>query len=366
MSARRIAALALTGALLAGGTGAAIAAVSKDDRSEAEQAVLDNAAKRLNVTPDQLRDALSQAQDAQLDQAVKDGKLTQKQADAIKADRKAGGHVLGGPGIGGPGFGHGRGGPGFGHGAFGKILGLRGEVMPDLAKALGISDEQLRTQLRAGKSIADIAKAQGKSLDDVRASLKADAKTALDKAVKDGDLTQKQADDLLDHIDEMLAHIGDAGPRLFRGGGPGKPFFRGHGLPAFGAAGPVGDIFGHLADALGISDAQLRTQLRAGKSIAAIAKAQGKSLDDVRASLKADAKTALDKAVKNDDLTQKQADDLLDHVDEALSHLGDAQPKRFHFRGPRGGGPVPLLRPGGFVPGSEDSPALTPAGSVFS
>jgi len=165
----------------------------------------------------------------------------------------------------------------------------------------------------------------------------------------------------------MLAHLGDAGPRLFRGGGPGGPLRHGHGLRAFGPGfGPVGDAFGHLADALGITGAQLRTQLRAGKSIGDIAKAQGKSLDDVRASLKADTKTALDKAVKHGDLTQKQADDLLAHVDEALSHLGDAQPKLFHFRGPRGGGPVPFLRPGGFVPGSEDPPASTPAGSVFS
>src|SRR5690349_1255091 len=122
-----------------------------------------------------------------------------------------------------------------------------------------------------------------------------------------------------------------------------------------------------LAKALGISDQQLRTQLRDGKSIADIAKAQGKSLDDVRASLKADATTALDKAVKNGDLTQKQADELASHLDEALSHLGDARPKLFRFRGgPRGGGPVPFMRPGGFVPGSEDAPDPTPTGSVFS
>ena len=222
MSARRIAALAVTGALLAGGTGAAIAAVNKDDGKKAEQAVLDDAAKRLNVTPEQLRDALSQAQDAQLDQAVKDGKITQKQADAIKARRAQSGRVLGGGPL-GPG-GPGRGGPGFGPG-FGHHHGA-GMVFPDLAKALGITDEQLRTQLRAGKSIADVAKAQGKSLGDVRAALKADAKTALDKAVKAGDLTQAQADDMLAHVDDMLAHLGDARPgfRKFRGprgGGPG-------------------------------------------------------------------------------------------------------------------------------------------------
>jgi hypothetical protein len=225
MSARRIAALALTGALLAGGTGAAIAAVTKDDGKKAEDAILNDAAKRLNVTPDKLREALSAAEEAQLDQAVKDGELTQKQADAIKERRKQSGRVLGGRGPfgpgghGGPGFGRGGPGPGFApHGA------KRSGIFPDLPKALGITRAQLREQLQDGKSIAHIAKAQGKTLDDVRASLKADAKTRADKAVADGDLTQKQADELLSHLDDALAHLGDARPtfrhRGKRGGGP--------------------------------------------------------------------------------------------------------------------------------------------------
>jgi hypothetical protein len=208
MSARRIAAIALTGGLLAGGAGVAIAAVSKDDGAKTEQAVLNDAAKRLNVTPDRLRDALAAAQDAQLDQMVKDGTLTQKQADAIKARRKQSGRVLGGP-LGGP--------PGFRTGGrgFDRHGGPRGGVFLDLAKALRITRAQLETQLRAGKSLADIAKAHGKSLDDVRATLKADAKARLDKAVKDGDLTQAQADDMLAHLDKGLAHLGDARPRMF-------------------------------------------------------------------------------------------------------------------------------------------------------
>src|SRR3954447_17584927 len=209
MRARRIAALALAGGLLAGGTGAAIAAVSKDDGKQAEQAILDDAAKRLNVSPEKLRDALSAAQDAQLDKAVKDGTLTQEQADAIKARRKQSGRVLGGPFGGPPGFRTG-GGPGFG-----LHHGPRGGAFLDLAKALGITRAQLETQLRSGKSLADIAKAQGKSLDDVRAALKADAKARIDKAVKDGDLTRAQADELLAPLDEGLSPLGDAPPRMF-------------------------------------------------------------------------------------------------------------------------------------------------------
>jgi methylphosphotriester-DNA--protein-cysteine methyltransferase len=235
-----MAALALTGALLAGGTAAAIAAVTKDSGKQREQAVLDDAAKRLNVSPQQLRDALSAAQDAQIDQAVKDGKLTQKQADAIKAARKQSGRVLGG-------------GPerGFGHHGFGPGHGAAGAIFPDLAKALGVTKSELRTQLQAGKSIADIAKAQGKTLDEVRASLKAGAKTAADKAVKDSDITQAQADELLAHLDDALTHLGEAGPRLHfrghRGEGP-VPDLRPGGFKPGSSAGapdlnPAGAVF---------------------------------------------------------------------------------------------------------------------------
>ncbi|MDP1847169.1 MAG: hypothetical protein Q8K79_05190 [Solirubrobacteraceae bacterium] len=229
MKPRRIAALALSGALIAGGAGAAIAAVTKDGANKTEQAILDDAAKRLDVTPDKLRDALSAAQDAQLDQAVKAGDLTQKQADAIKQARKASGRVLAGPGLlGGPGP-HGamklHGGPG-GRGA--HHLGLRGDLFADLAKALGTTESKLKEQLRDGTSVAEVAKANGKSLADVRAAVKAATKTRLDEAVKDGDLTRKQADAILDRVEDHVTAIGSRkGLRLrrhhFRGGAPPVP-----------------------------------------------------------------------------------------------------------------------------------------------
>lgn len=213
MGGRRMAALALSGAIVAGGATAAIAAVGKQDAKQSEQAVLDDAAKRLNVTPEKLRDALAAARDAQLDEAVKAGRLTQKQADAMKAARKQAGSVLGGPG---PHFGKrfGPGGPG------GPGFGIGHDLLDDIAKALKTTPGKLLEELRDGKSLADVAKANGVSLADVRTAAKAAIKTRLDKAVKDGDLTRAQADDMLAGVDDKLEAI-ESGKalRLRRHGG---------------------------------------------------------------------------------------------------------------------------------------------------
>ena len=61
---------------------------------------------------------------------------------------------------------------------------------------IGISETDLATQLRAGKTIAQIAKAHGVTTQKVIDALVADAKAKLAAAVKAGRLTQAQADRL--------------------------------------------------------------------------------------------------------------------------------------------------------------------------
>ena len=237
MRARRFAVTAAAALAVAGGTGAAIAATSGNDGKKAEDNVLRDAAKDLDVSPDKLRDALRDAGaaelDRELDRAVKAGDLTKKQAAEIKARHKRSGRVLG---I-GPGPGHGPRGLGFAPGApphgpgFRMKAGPRGGPLADLAKALGISRAKLLSELRDGKTVAQIAKAQGKSLDEVKEAVKASAKARLDKAVKNGDLTEKQAKRMLDHLEERLDHLGS---ELHLGpppglGGPGGPGGLGHG-----------------------------------------------------------------------------------------------------------------------------------------
>ena len=198
MRRTHIATIAAAGALAVGGAGVAVATSRSDDAKNREDAVLSDAAKRLDVQPSELRDALAKAEDAQLDADVKAGRITQEQADAIKQRRRAIGSVLGGPA---PGFEHHRFGPGPGPGG-------PGDVMDAAADAIGISQAKLFEELRGGKSLSEVAKAHGKSFDDVKAAVKAAVKKHLDEEVDEGHLTRSQADEMLSRLVEHLDEFG--------------------------------------------------------------------------------------------------------------------------------------------------------------
>ena len=206
MKRKHLIAGAATVAALAGGGAAAVAATS-DDKA-AEQTVLADAAKRLGVNADDLRSALANAEDAQLDAEVKAGRITQAQADEIKQHRQSEGTVLD---FGRGGHGHdGHGGPGGGR-----------FLLTDAAKAIGISESSLLTQLRGGKTLTAIAKAHGKTLADVKAAVKKAATARLDADLKAGRITQAQRDEEVAELDDELAHVGDFRDHGFRDHGPG-------------------------------------------------------------------------------------------------------------------------------------------------
>ena len=70
-------------ALAVVGAGAAVAADRLTPKAES-QAIVNDAAKQLGVDPAKLSDALEQALKNRIDAAVKDGRLTKEQGDAMK------------------------------------------------------------------------------------------------------------------------------------------------------------------------------------------------------------------------------------------------------------------------------------------
>ena len=115
---------------------------------------------------------------------------------------------------------------------------------------------------------------------------------------------------------------------------------------------------------LGLTEAELRTQLEAGKTLAEIAKAQGKTVDGLEKALTADAKAKLDAAVKAGTITQAQADELLkrttDHLDDLVN--GKLGPHGDGDGDHHGFGRPPLMIPGAGAPDNVTPvPALLPA-----
>jgi hypothetical protein len=194
---KRLAAGAVVVAALAGG-GAALAG-GGIGLGEDQQAVIDDAAKRLGVEPQALEAALESALAARLDAAVAAGRLSEEQAAEMKKRLEDGQLPL---------FG-GRGGPGH----HGPGLGLHGGELVDSAAAyLGVTEDELRTQLRDGTSLADVAAAKGKSVAGLKAALRSAAKAKLDDAVENGRLTDAQRDEALqrfdEHVDDLVTREG--------------------------------------------------------------------------------------------------------------------------------------------------------------
>ena len=206
---RKFAGAAAGLALVAGAAGGAYAVTSRS--SDDRQAFLNDVAKRLNVSPQELKDAFTGALADRLAADVKAGRLTQAQADEIKrrAQEHGGVPFLGPPGPGGPrAFG---GPPPFGGPFLGPPPGRPGPILAGLdaaARYLGLTDAQLRTRLRSGKSLAQVASDQNKSVDGLKSAIENAVKKRLDQAVADKRLTQSQEDEILSdlhgHLDDLV------------------------------------------------------------------------------------------------------------------------------------------------------------------
>ena len=146
--------------------------------------------------------------------------------------------------------------------------------------------------------VNDVAKQLGIEPSALTAAFKTALKNRVDAAVAAGRLTKEQGD-------ELKARI-DAGE---------VPLFGGiyhHGLGHFLE-------FDAAADYLGLTEAQLRSDLEGGKTLAQIAQERGKSVDGLIDAMTAEAKNHLDDAVAAGRITQAQADSILADLKQRIT-----------------------------------------------
>jgi hypothetical protein len=183
-----------------------------NEASQYADTFLQALANRLGVSVDTLKQGIAGAASDTLDQAVKDGKLTQEKADQLKNSITEwfNSGMMGlpfeqmGPGMHGKGGFMGRGGQGefFGWGRDAQPM-----LMNEFAKALGMDQQSLMTELQSGKSIADVAQEHNVDVQQLKQTVLAAMKTSLDDAVKNNNLTQAQADQIYQNLSNKIDSI---------------------------------------------------------------------------------------------------------------------------------------------------------------
>ncbi len=200
------------------------------------------------------------------------------------------------------------------------------------ATQLGSPAEESRT------IVNDAARQLGVEPQTLTAALKKAFANRVGAAVAAGRLTKAEGDALKSRIQSADF------PVL---GGP-----RG-GHRQFGHVRHLGDL-ATAATYLGLTDAALRSELVAGKTLADVAKAKGKSVDGLVDALVAESRKHLDAAVAAGRLTRARADELAANLEQRITDLvnGVRPPRGDHPHGFGFGAPPPTpdSRSSTFVP----------------
>lgn len=225
----------------------------------------------------------------------------------------------------------------------------RPQVLAAAAEALGMTEVELVTELQSGKSIKQVADAKNVNIDTVIAKMTAAVKAHLDAEVASGKHTQAEADAKLaafqTRVTEMVNKTG-----LPHRGGKGQ-----HG--GRGGHGPAKFATTNLATVLKLTEAELQTELKAGKTLTQIAAAQNVDIADVKNVLESDFKAHLDEEVASGEHTQAEADAKLaefkTRIDDMVNgvhvgkggHGGRGGHGRGHGHGPMGEAPAQPAAP---------------------
>ena len=178
-----IATLATAGALLAGG-GTALAG-DGDGKGRRCERLLERIAEKRGITVAELEAKLAERALARIDAALKAGRISEERAQELRTRVKEG-----------------------------KVCGLLKQarqarmhnqravkrLLAGAADYLGLTKEELRTELRSGKTLKQLAETKGKSVSELVDAMLAPVKEQLDKAVSEGKITDERRGAILDRL----------------------------------------------------------------------------------------------------------------------------------------------------------------------
>jgi hypothetical protein len=198
-----------------------------------------------------------------------------------------------------------------------KLVAVAAVVAAVLGGGAAIAATQVWSPKEESQAVIDDAAQQlGVEPSELSQALKQALKNRVDAAVDAGRLTKEQGDALKERIDSNEVPLGFPSPHR-----------------ELGHLGPFGSLE-TAASYLGLTETELQPRLQNGRTLAEIAKAEGKSVDGLVDALVDDAEKKLDAAVAAGKLTEKQANTIREDWKERVTDLvnGEAAHPGFGFR----------------------------------
>ncbi len=185
-----------------------------------------------------------------------------------------------------------------------------------IASVLKLTEAELKTQVQSGKTLAQIATAQGVSVQSVIGVLVTDMQAHIAQEVASGKITQAEATTKLASVTaKATERVNSVQPARGEGsrGGPKGP----------------GKNVAAIASVLKLTEAELKTQMQSGKTLAQIATAQSVSVQSVIDVLVTDMQAHIAEELASGEITQAQATTKLASVTtKATERINNLPPTR--------------------------------------
>jgi transposase-like protein len=170
------------------------------------------------------------------------------------------------------------------------------------ANTIGVTPQDLRTQVRSGKTIAQVATEHGVDANTVVNAIVAAVTQQIDQKAAAGSIDANRAEQAKQKLPDFANRfVNETKPR------------RGYRI--------LKDALKAAAKEIGVSENELKDALKNGKSIAQVAKDHDKSVDDVVNAIVKAATSDIDQAVKDGKLDSKKADEIKQKLPDRVKKL---------------------------------------------
>jgi ribosomal protein S20 len=182
------------------------------------------------------------------------------------------------------------------------------------ATTIGVSPEELGTQIRGGKTVAAVAGEHNVDPATVVNAVVGALTQRIDQAAAEGKIDADRAAKAKAKVPDLANRFVNETKSARSGAGRRHRVLR--------------EAVNSAAKEIGVSEDDLKQALKDGKSIAQVAKEHDKSADDVVDAIVKKATSAIDQAVKNGKIDAKKADEIKQKLPDRAKQFVNREPKQ--------------------------------------